>query len=53
MKKLETKCSLVVPQTVPQLPFGGADSGANSGNASARKTFSLEAVKGILAERGD
>src|SRR5467141_5002936 len=25
MKRLETKCSLVVPQTVPQLPFGGAD----------------------------
>ena len=52
MKKLETKCSLVVPQTVPQLPFSGADIGDNSGNASARKTFSREAVRGNLAERG-
>lgn len=52
MKKLETKCSLIVPQTVPQLPFGGADFGENSGNESARKTFSLEAVTGNLAERG-
>jgi len=52
MKKLETKCSLVVPQTVPQLPFGGADFGANSGNESARKTFSLEAVTRNLAEGG-
>jgi hypothetical protein len=51
MKKLETKCSLVIPQTVPQLPFGGADFETNSGNASARKTFSLEAVAN-LAERG-
>ena len=52
MKKLETKCSLVVPQTVPQLPFGGADFGAISGNASARNTLTLEVVTGNLAERG-
>jgi integrase len=52
MKKLETKCSLVVPQTVPQLPFGGADLETNSGNESACKTFSLEPVRGNLAERG-
>ena len=52
MKKLETRCSLVVPQTVPQLPFGGADFGTTSGNASANNTFSLEAVTGNLAERG-
>jgi hypothetical protein len=45
IKKLETKYSLVVPQTVPQLPSGGTDIGANSGNATARKTFSLEAVR--------
>jgi hypothetical protein len=45
MKKFETKCSLVVPQTVPQLPFGGTDLGENSGNESARKTFSLVAVR--------
>lgn len=30
MKKLETESSLVVPQTVPQLPFGGTDIGDNS-----------------------
>jgi hypothetical protein len=52
MKKLETKCSLVVPQTVPQLPFGGAHFGANLGNERARKTLTQEAVRGNLAERG-
>ena len=52
MKKLETKCSLVVPQTVPQLPFGGADFGTISGSASVRNTLTLEAVRGNLAERG-
>ena len=52
MKRLETRCSLVVPQTVPQLPFGRADLGNDSGNASARKTLSLEAVTANLAERG-
>src|SRR5690349_6259686 len=52
MKKLETKCSLVVPQTVPQLPFSGTDFGTDSGIGSARKTLPLEAVRGSLAERG-
>jgi len=52
MKKLESKCSLVVPQTVPQLTYQGAESGSESGNESARKTLPLEAVRGNLAERG-
>ena len=53
MRKLETRCSLVVPKTVPKLTFGDANSGAMIENASARKTLPLEAVRGSLAERGD
>jgi len=52
MKRLESKCSLVVPQTVPQLQFESAKLGANVGDASACKTLPLEAVRGNLAERG-
>jgi integrase len=52
MKKLESNCSLVVPQTVPQLTFESGKVGAKTGEESARKTLPLEAVRGNLAERG-
>ena len=52
MKRLEAKCSLVVPQTVPQLTFESGKVGAKTGEESARKTLPLEAVRGNLAERG-
>ena len=52
MRKLEAKCSLVVPQTVPQLPFAGAHLGTKSEVISAGKVLPLEAVTGNLAERG-
>jgi hypothetical protein len=52
MKKLEKKCSLVVPQTVPQLPFEGSESGTKFGTVSAHKALPLEAVRENLAERG-
>ena len=52
MRKLESKCSLVVPKTVPKLLFTGAESGEEMGDASSRKTLPLEAVRGNLAERG-
>ncbi len=52
MKKLEKKCSLVVPQTVPQLQFEAPKLGARVGNGSARKALPLEAVRENLAERG-
>ena len=52
MKRLESNCSLVVPQTVPQLTFEPPKLGAEEGSDSARKTLPLEAVRGILAERG-
>jgi hypothetical protein len=52
MKKLETRCSLVVPQTVHQLPFEGAQTGTKGEVVSACKVLPLEAVRVILAERG-
>ena len=52
MKRLESKCSLVVPQTVPQLPFESAEKGPELENMDARKTLPLEAVRGNLAEDG-
>ena len=52
MKKLESNCSLVVPQTVPQLTFESPKLGAKMGDGSARNTLPLEAVRGTLAERG-
>ncbi len=52
MRKLESKCSLVVPQRVPQLPFELGKSGASMENSSGCKTLPLEAVRGNLAERG-
>jgi integrase len=52
MKRLESNCSLVVPQTVPQLQFESPKLGAKVGDESARKTLTLEAVRGNLAERG-
>ncbi len=48
MKKLESNCSLVVPQ----LQFESPKLGAKVGDESARKTLTLEAVRGNLAERG-
>ena len=51
MRKLESNCSLVVPQTVPQLPCKPAKLGAEVGDDSSRKTLPLEAVRN-LAERG-
>ncbi len=52
MKKLEKNCSLVVPQTVPQLPFEGAEFGGGTKDQSSRKPLTLEAVTENLAERG-
>ena len=52
MKKLETKCSLLVPQTVPQLPFEGPRFRTKSAVASVSKVLPLEAVTRSLAERG-
>jgi len=52
MRKLESKCSLVVPQTVPQLPLETTDLGVRMRNDSTCKTLPLEAVRGNLAERG-
>jgi hypothetical protein len=52
MKKLESKCSLVVLQTVPQLPFESPKLETKMGDTSAGKTLTLEAVRGNLAERG-
>ena len=52
MKKLESKCSLVVPQTVPQLQFESPKLGAKVGDPGARKSLTLTVVRGNLAERG-
>jgi hypothetical protein len=52
MKKLESRCSLVVPQTVPQLQFESPKLGAKVENEGKRKALLLEAVREILAERG-
>jgi hypothetical protein len=52
MKKLESNCSLVVPQTVPQLQFESPKLETKLGEISARHTLPLEAVRGNLAERG-
>ena len=51
MRKLESKCSLVVPQTVPQLIYQGAESGTKFGKGSAPNTLPLNAIRGNLAER--
>jgi hypothetical protein len=48
MKRLESNCSL----TVPQLQFESSKLGAKTGNEGARKSLPLEAVGGNLAERG-
>jgi site-specific recombinase XerD len=37
MKKLETKCSRVVPQTVPQLPLQGTKWGQKTGSSLCSK----------------
>jgi hypothetical protein len=52
MKKLESNCSLVVPQTVSQLAFESVRLEAKVGDDSTRKTLPLEAVRRNLAERG-
>ena len=52
MKKLESNCSLVVPQTVSQLTFESVRLEAKVGDDSTRKTLPLEAVRRNLAERG-
>jgi hypothetical protein len=52
MKRLESNCSLTVPQTVPQLQFESPKLGAKTENEGARKSLPLEAVRGNLAERG-
>ena len=52
MKRLESKCSLVVPQTVPQLQFESPKLGIKSEVETARKPLTLEPVIEILAERG-
>ena len=52
MRKLETKCSLVVPQTVPQLPSEGTKLGTKNGVITVQQAQPLEAVRENLAERG-
>jgi hypothetical protein len=52
MKKLETKRSLVVPQTVPQLPSEGTQLGTKNGVITVQQAQPLEAVRENLAERG-
>jgi integrase len=52
MKRLESKCSLVVAQTVPQLQFESPKLGTKSEVDTARKTLTLEVVRENLAERG-
>ncbi len=52
MRKLETKCSLVVPQTVPQLPSEGTQLGTKNGVITVQQAQPLEAVRENLAERG-
>ena len=52
MRRFETKCSLVVPQTVPQLGFDSPKLEVIMEDTSARKTLTLEAVRGNMAERG-
>src|SRR5580704_16431230 len=49
MKKLESNCSL----TVPQLQFESPKLGAKVGDPGARKSLTLTVVRGNLAERGD
>jgi len=49
MKKLETKCSLVVPQ----LPLEGIQLGTKNEVITVQQVLPLEAVRGNLAERGD
>jgi integrase len=48
MKRLESNCSL----TVPQLQFESPKLGAKTGNEGARKSLTLAVVRGNLAERG-
>jgi hypothetical protein len=48
VKTLESNC----PLTVPQLQFEALKLGAKLGNEDARKSLTLEAVRGNLAERG-
>jgi hypothetical protein len=45
MKRLESNCSLTVPQTVPQLRFESPKLGAEVGSEGARKSLTPEAVK--------
>ena len=52
MKRLESNCSLTVPQTVPQLQFESPKLGAKVGNEGTRKSLTLDVVRGNLAERG-
>jgi len=52
MKRLESNCSLTVPQIVPQLQFESPKLGAKMGNEGARKSLTLDVVRGNLAERG-
>src|SRR5260370_11734530 len=52
MRKLETKCALVVPQTVPQLPSEGTQLGTKNGVITVQQVQPLEAVRDNLSERG-
>jgi len=45
MRKLESKCSLVVPQTVPQLIYQVAESGTKFGKGRAPGTLPLNAIR--------
>jgi Phage integrase family len=49
MKRLESSCSL----TVPQLQFESRKLGARTGDEGTHKSLTLEAVRENLAERGD
>jgi len=53
MRKLKSKVFSVVPQTVPQLTYQGAESGTKFRKGSAPNTLPLNAIRGILAERGE
>ncbi len=52
MRRFETKCSLVVPQTVPQLPSQGTQLGTKNRVITVRQAQPLEATV-ILGASGN
>ncbi len=53
MKKLETKCSLVVPQTVPQLPFEGTKLGTRNELGTVHKVLPPDAFRRFWRRGGE